>query len=138
MLNGADFALSAHYANEAGKDIEKNGLTWKTGFNALMALSPFTRETEAIEGVANTLRRPMSAVGSVVDDFRAARNAVSKPEAVLGRELNRSIKGTQFVNVPIEHVSTKGITEGAGLNASSASDVGFHFSPAGSATTTNI
>ena len=138
LLNGADFLGSAYIANQAANDIEKNGLNWETGFNAITSLSPMTRETEAIEGVANAFKRPMSAVGSVVDDFRAARNAVSKPEAVLGRELNRSIKGTQFVNVPIEHVSTKGITEGAGLNASSASDVGFHFSPAGSATTTNI
>lgn len=94
MLNGADLALSAHFANEAGKDIDKNGLTWKTGFNALMALSPFTRETEAINGVANTVRRPMTAVSSVVDDFRATRNAVSSPEAVLGREFGRSVKNT--------------------------------------------
>lgn len=138
LLNGADLALSAHFANEAGKDIDKNGLTWKTGFNALMALSPLTRETEAIEGVANTLRRPTQAVNSVVDDFRAARNSVSSPEAVLAREFGRSVKDTQLINVPIEHVSTKGMTEGAGLNASSSTDVGFHFSPAGSRTTTNI
>lgn len=138
LLNGADLAASAYFANEAGKDIEKNGLTWKTGFNALMSLAPMTRETEAIEGVANAFRRPMSSVSSVVDDFRAARNAVSSPEAVIGREFNRSVKDTQLINVPIEHVSTKGMTEGAGLNASSASDVGFHFSPAGSRTTTNI
>ena len=138
LLNGADFAASAYFANEAGKEIDKNGLTWRTGFNALMSLAPFTRETEAIEGVANAFRRPMSSVSSVVDDFRAARNAVSSPEAVLGREFNRSVKDTQFINVPIEHVSTKGVTEGAGLNASSTNDVGFHFSPAGSRTTFNI
>lgn len=138
LLNGADLAASAYYANEAGKDIDKNGLTWKTGFNALMSLAPMTRETEAIEGVANTLRRPAQAVSSVVDDFRAARNSVSSPEAVLGREFSRSVKDTQFINIPIEHVSNKGVTEGAGLNAASSSDVGFHFSPAGSKTTSNI
>lgn len=103
-----------------------------------MSLAPMTRETEAIEGVANAFRRPAQAVSSVVDDFRTARNAVSSPEAVLGREFSRSVKDTQLINVPIEHVSTKGITEGAGLNASSSSDVGFHFSPAGSRTTANI
>lgn len=138
LLNGADLAASAYYANEAGKDIDKNGLTWRTGFNALMSLAPMTRETEAIEGVANTLRRPSQAVSSVVDDFRTARNAVSSPEAVLGREFSRSVKDTQLINVPIEHVSNKGVTEGAGLNAASSSDVGFHFSPAGSETTSNI
>lgn len=138
LLNGADLAASAYYANEAGKDIDKNGLTWKTGLNALMSLAPMTRETEAIEGVANTLRRPTQAVSSVVDDFRAARNAVSSPEAVLGREFGRSVKDTQLINIPIEHVSNKGVTEGAGLNAASSSDVGFHFSPAGSKTTSNI
>lgn len=100
LLNGADLAASAYYANEAGKDIDKNGLTWRTGFNALMSLAPMTRETEAIEGVANTLRRPTQAVSSVVDDFRAARNAVSSPEAILGREFNRSVKDTRFVNTP--------------------------------------
>lgn len=131
-------AASAYYANEAGKDIDKNGLTWKTGLNALMSLAPMTRETEAIEGVANTLRRPTQAVSSVVDDFRAARNAVSSPEAVLRREFGRSVKDTQLINIPIEHVSNKGVTEGAGLNAASSSDVGFHFSPAGSKTTSNI
>lgn len=103
-----------------------------------MSLAPMTRETEAIEGVANTLRRPSQAVSSVVDDFRTARNAVSSPEAVLGREFSRSVKDTQLINVPIEHVSNKGVTEGAGLNAASSSDVGFHFSPAGSETTSNI
>lgn len=85
-MNGADLAASAYFAYEAGKEIDKNGLNWKTGTNALMSLSPFTRETEAIEGVANALRRPMSSVSSVVDDFRAARNAVSKSGTTLARK----------------------------------------------------
>lgn len=135
LLNGADLAASAYYANEAGKDIDKNGLTWKTGFNALMSLAPMTRETEAIEGVANTLRRPTQAVSSVVDDFRAARNAVSNPKAVVGREFNRSVKNTQFVNVPVEHVSPNGMTKGSALDVG---EEGIHLSPIGSSTTTNI
>lgn len=135
LLNGADLAASAYYANEAGKDIDKNGLTWRTGFNALMSLAPMTRETEAIEGVANTLRRPTQAVSSVVDDFRAARNAVSSPEAVLGREFSRSVKNTRFVNTPVEHVSQNGITDGSALDVG---EEGIHLSPAGSETTINI
>lgn len=63
---------------------------------------------------------------------------MSSPEANFAREFRRSINNTKFINVPIEHVSTKGITEGAGLNSYSSSDVGFHFSPAGSPTTYNI
>ena len=135
LLNGADLAASAYYANEAGKDIDKNGLTWKTGFNALMSLAPMTRETEAIEGVANTLRRPTQAVSSVVDDFRAARNAVSNLKAVVGREFNRSVKNTRFVNVPVEHVSPNGMTKGSALDVGAE---GIHLSPIGSSTTTNI
>lgn len=135
LLNGADLAASAYYANEAGKDIGKNGLTWRTGFNALMSLAPMTRETEAIEGIANTLRRPTQAVSSVVDNFRTARNAVSSPEAVLGRELNRDIKNTKFVNVPVEHVSPNGVTKGSALDVG---EEGIHLSPAGSSTTPQI
>lgn len=135
LLNGADLAYSAHFVNEARKDIEKNGLTWRTGFNALMSLVPMTRETEAIEGVANALRRPTQAVSSVVDDFRAARNAVSSPEAALGREFSRSVKNTRFVNAPVEHVSPNGMTKGSALDVG---EEGIHLSPAGSSTTTNI
>ena len=135
LSTGADLALSGYFANEAGKEIDKNGLTWKTGFNALMALSPMTRETEAIEGVANTLRRPAQAVSSVVDDFRAARNAVGSPEAALGREFSRSVKNTQFINVPVEHVSPNGMTKGSTLDVG---EEGIHLSPVGSSTTTNI
>ena len=131
----ADLAASAYFANEAGKEIDQNGLTWRTGFNALMSLAPMTRETEAIEGVANAVRRPMSSVSSVVDDFRAARNAVSSPEAVVGREFNRSVKNTRFVNVPVEHVSPNGITRGSALDVG---EEGIHLSPTGSPTTYTI
>lgn len=100
-----------------------------------MSLSPFTRETEAIEGVANTLRRPMSSVSSVVDDFRAARNAVSSPEATLGREFSRSVKNTKLINVPVEHVSPNGMTKGSALDVG---EEGIHLSPTGSSTTASI
>ena len=79
LLNGADFLGSAYIANQAANDIEKNGLNWETGFNAITSLSPMTRETEAIEGVANAFKRSIKPVKSVVDDFRAARYAASSP-----------------------------------------------------------
>lgn len=138
LLNGSDLAASAYFAGQAGREIDKNGLNWKTGTNALLSLAPFTREESAIRAVGSTLRNPVSSFSSVIDDFRAARNAMSSPEANIAREFNRSVKNTRFVNVPIEHVSNRGMTEGAGLNSYSTSDVGFHFSPAGSPTTYNI
>ena len=138
LLNSADLGASAYFAGQTGKEIDKNGLNWKTGINALLSLTPFTREGQAIRGVGSALRNPVSSFSSVVDDFRAARNVMSSPEANFAREFRRSINNTKFINVPIEHVSTKGITEGAGLNSYSSSDVGFHFSPAGSPTTYNI
>lgn len=52
--------------------------------------------------------------------------------------LNQGIKRTKLINVPVEHVSSNGITEESGLNAASLTDVGFHFSPVGSRTTFNI
>lgn len=73
LLDGADLAASAYFANEAGKEIDENGLNWETGINALLSLVPFTREREAIESVASALIRSMSSGRSVVDDFRAAR-----------------------------------------------------------------
>lgn len=138
ILNGADLALGSKFAYEAGKDIDKNGLTWKTGLNALLSLAPLTRETEAIDATANALKKPLQSVASVVDDFRSARAAVSSPTTNFAREFSRSIDNARFVNMPVEHVSTNGLTEGANLNSFSNYDVGFHFSPAGSTTTRNI
>jgi hypothetical protein len=63
---------------------------------------------------------------------------MSSPTTNLFREFNNAVKNTKFTTIPIEHVSTNGITEGAGLNAHSNNDVGFHFSPEGSSTTYNI
>lgn len=135
LLNGADLTASAYFAGKAGEEIGKNGLNWNTGLNAVLSLAPFTRDEKAIEGVANAFRKPMSSVSSVVDDFRAARNTFSSPKAILSKELNKSIKNTQFINVPIEHVSPNGITKGSALNVGKE---GIHFSPTGSSTTPKV
>lgn len=74
ILNGADLAASLYFANEAGKEISKNGLNLKTGTNALLSLSPMTRSPKAAEAVAYSLRNPSQVINSVADDFRAARN----------------------------------------------------------------
>lgn len=97
-----------------------------------MSLAPMARETEAIEGVGNAFRRPISSVSSVIDDFRAARNAVSSPETALAREFGRSVKNTKIINVPVEHVSPNGMTKGSALDVG---EEGIHLSPIGSSTT---
>ena len=74
ILNGADLAASLYFANEANKEISKNGLNLKTGTNALLSLSPMTRSPKAAEAVAYSLRNPSQVINSVADDFRAARN----------------------------------------------------------------
>lgn len=135
ILNGADLAASLYFANEAGKEIDKNGLNLKTGINALLSLSPMTRSPKAAEAVAYGLRNPSKVINSVADDFRAVRNAFSSPEAALGRELSRSIKNTKFINVPVEHVSLNGMTKGSALDAGKE---GIHLSPVGSYTTPQI
>lgn len=135
ILNGADLVASAYFANEAGKEISKDGLNLKTGINALLSLSPMTRSPKAAEAVAYSLRNPSQVINSVADDFRAARNAFSSPEATLGRELNRSIKNTKFINVPVEHVSLNGMTKGSALDVGKE---GIHLSPVGSYTTPQI
>lgn len=135
ILNGADLAASLYFANEAGKEISKNGLNLKTGTNALLSLSPMTRSPKAAEAVAYSLRNPSQVINSVADDFRVARNAFSSPEAALGRELSRSIKNTKFTNVPVEHVSLNGMTKDSALDVGKE---GTHLSPVGSYTTPQI
>ena len=77
LSTGADLALSAYFANEAGKEIDRNGLNWQTGANALLSLSPLTKETEAIEGVANTVKKTKDKViktgKQIIDDFKKSR-----------------------------------------------------------------
>lgn len=51
------------------------------------------------------------------------------------RAWNSSVKDTEFVNIPIEHVSENGITIGSALERGPE---GFHFSPEGSSTTPAI
>lgn len=131
----ADLLLSAYFANEAGKEIDRNGLTLKTIGNAIMSAFPLTKEVEAANAVAAGVK---SLPNTLVNDFKTIRSALSSKATNLGREFNNSIKNTYFVNVPIEHVSNNGVTLGSNLNAASDWDVGFHFSPRWSPTTSNI
>lgn len=125
LLNGADLAYSAYLGKQAGDAIEKEGLNLKTGIEAALSLAPFTRSEEAIKAVAGLPR--------TIKDIKDSSNVVNK--ARLAYEMNKGVKGTQFVNVPIEHVSPNGITKGATLDVGAE---GIHFSPAGSSTTPTI
>lgn len=126
ILNGSDLALSAYFANEAGKEIDKNGLNLNTAINAVLSTTPLTREEQTIKAVANSVK-------SINDTVKKTKELKK-----FGKAFKESVKDTKFVNKPIEHVSENGVTEGAGLRSYSNSDVGFHFSPEGSTTTYNI
>lgn len=125
LLNGADLAYSAYLGKQAGDAIAKDGLNLETGVNAALSLAPFTRSEEAIKAVVGLPR--------TIRDIQNSSNVINK--ARLAYEMNKGIKGAQFTNVPIEHVSPNGVTKGAALDVGQE---GIHFSPAGSSTTPTI
>ena len=53
----------------------------------------------------------------------------------LGKKLNKGVKDTQLITIPVEHVSPNGMTKGSALDVG---EEGIHLSPVGSSTTTNI
>ena len=126
----ADLLLSSYFANEAGKEIDKNGLNWKSGFNALLSLAPMTKDTEAIEGVANAVKNTLSTTKSLVNDFKQARKA-----AAISRAVNGGINRANFNNVSVEHVSPYGMTKGSALDVGNE---GIHMTKPGDITTYNI
>ena len=115
-----DAALATATMIPVTNDISKNGLNLVNGVETTLGLIP------VFGPVANNLSVGARNTKRAFDEFR------------LVRELNNSTKNTKLINKDIEVVSPVGITEGAGLNAHSSSDVGFHFSPRGSSTSTTI
>lgn len=115
-----DAALATATMIPVTYDISKNGLNLvnsaETALGLLPVIGPVTNNLSI--GARNTKR--------AIDEFK------------LAREINKSAKNTKLINKDIEVVSPIGITEGAGLNAHSSSDVGFHFSPRWSSTSTAI
>lgn len=108
----ANLGTSAYFAQDNAKKFKKNP-TLENGIYTTLSFIPATRvDYSKLGKVGEALNTRMLAT-SVRDDSNA----------------------TKFVNKAIEHLSNKGITEGAGLKAASESDVGFHFSPVGSSTT---
>lgn len=108
---GADLAASAYFANEAANEINRNGFTPVTVGNALLSIAPFTRDAEAVSAVTNGLRSSARTIGNITTATQKVVN-----QARLASALNNGVKNTQIINLPIEHVSPKGITEGGALN----------------------
>lgn len=100
--------------------ISRDGLNLVNGTETALGLLPVVGPVyrNVSIGAKNTKR--------AVNEFR------------LAREINKSSRNTKLINKDIEVVSPVGVTEGAGLNAHSKSDVGFHFSPRGSSTSITI
>lgn len=130
MLNTSDLGASVYFANKAGNELDKEGLNWYTGTNAIMSLAPFTRDTEAIQGISNGLKSLSNQVRKVVNKGKQARR-----NYILSKELNKAIQETMFHNIDIEHVSPNGITEGSALDTGKEY---IHFSNLGSPTSHNI
>lgn len=115
-----DAALATATMIPVTNDISKNGLNLVNGAETTLGLIP------VFGPVANNLSVGAKNTKRAFDEFR------------LAKEINKSAKNTKLINKDIEVVNPIGITEGAGLNAHSSSDVGFHFSPRGSSTSTII
>lgn len=52
---GADLALSAKFAYDAGKEFDENGLTWSSAFNILASIIPMVKDQEGVEAVSSAL-----------------------------------------------------------------------------------
>ena len=115
-----DAAIATGTMIPVTNDISKNGLDLVNGTETALGLLPVVGPVyrNASIGAKNTKR--------AVDEFR------------LAREINKSARNTKLINKDIEVVSPIGVTEGAGLNTHSNTDVGFHFSPRWSSTSTAI
>lgn len=125
---GADLALSAKFAYDAGQEFDENGLTWETAFNVLMSMVPFTRDEQAVDAVVTGIRDIIKNTQKLGEEY-----ARVKGKYKLAYELRKSIKDTDLINVNIEHVSPNKITTKPEIN-----DQGFHMSSSNSQTTRNI
>ena len=115
-----DAAIATGTMIPVTNDISKNGLDLVNGTETALGLLPVVGPVyrNASIGAKNTKR--------AVDEFR------------LAREINKSARNTKLINKEIEVVSPVGVTQGSGLNTYSDTDVGFHFSPRWSSTSTAI
>lgn len=111
----ANLGTSGYFAQDNAIKF-KNDPNLINGVNTVLSFIPATRANYS----------ELGKVGKLINGQRT------------GRQFFTDVKGIEFINKPIQHVSNKGITEGAGLRAASEGDVGFHFSPLGSETTRNL
>ena len=64
LVNGMDIATTGYFANEARKDLQKEGLNWGTATNAALSLIPFTKDSQAIQAISQGLRNAASKVNN--------------------------------------------------------------------------
>lgn len=65
LVNGMDIATTGYFANEARKDLQKEGLNWGTATNTALSLVPFTKDPQAIQAISQGLRNAASKVNNV-------------------------------------------------------------------------
>lgn len=65
LVNGMDIATTGYFANEARKDLQKEGLNWGTVTNAALSLVPFTKDPQAIQAISQGLKNATGTVNNV-------------------------------------------------------------------------
>ena len=136
LSTGVDLAASAYFAKQAGDEFDRNGFTPYTAINGALSLIPMTRSAEGISAVSNGLRNLTENGKGAVKAVAEAVEGMLPKGLTVSKAINQGVKDTKLVNMPVEHVTSNGVT--TGLNSYSDSDVGFHLSPEGSPTTTAI
>ena len=136
LSTGVDLAASAYFAKQAGDEFDRNGFTPYTAINGALSLIPMTRSAEGVSAVSNGLRNLTENGKGAVKVVAEAVEGMLPKGLTVSKAINQGVKDTKLVNMPVEHVTSNGVT--TGLKSYSDSDVGFHLSPEGSPTTTAI
>ena len=77
LVNGMDIATTGYFANEARKDLQKEGLNWGTATNMALSLVPFTKDPQAIQAISQGLR---NAAGKVNNVASSAKKVFTSPK----------------------------------------------------------
>ena len=70
LVNGMDIATTGYFANEARKDLQKEGLNWGTATNTALSLVPFTKDPQAIQAISQGLKNAASKVNNITNSTK--------------------------------------------------------------------
>lgn len=70
LVNGMDIATTGYFANEARKNLQKEGLNWGTATNTALSLVPFTKDPQAIQAISQGIRNAASKVNNVTNSTK--------------------------------------------------------------------